>query len=30
MSMLLKRRSEAEHAIEDLESLYTETVVQSM
>lgn len=30
MNQLLKRRGEAEHAIKDLESLYTQTVVQSM
>lgn len=30
MNQLLKRRGEAEHAIKDLESLYTETVVKSI
>lgn len=29
MNQLLKRRNEAEHAIKDLESLYTQTLVQS-
>lgn len=29
MSQLLKRRGEAEHAIKELESLYTQTVVPS-
>lgn len=29
MNQLLKRRSEAEHAIKDLESLYTQTVVKT-
>lgn len=29
MKQLLKQRSEAEHAIKDLEALYTETVVPS-
>lgn len=28
MNQLLKRRSDAEHAIKDLESLYTQTVVK--
>lgn len=30
MNQLLKRRGEAEHAIKDLESLYTQTVVKSI
>lgn len=30
MNELLKRRGEAEHSIKDLESLYTQTVVQSL